>query len=1036
MRVLFLITAILVVMVLFRNQSFQKMFKPPLQMLQMGGEPANEPNTVTVMSSFTSNVMVKGWRMEILVPGVVALCTFRKAGDGVFTITGETMYQATKAGKQSIDIIATNQLPVKAGDYYGIRAIGKNIIRPIPDTEARLIISNNTEPMAVGSSLSNTVEQPGTTYVVTPITTGLFMAPNDGKMGSQKHPAKSAQHILQHYKANTLGRPSDGIYWIKPEYGSTKHAVEIYCNFSLREDHGYMLVGAAAAGPSWPKFNTGKYPFSPDFSHGKYDKYGRTGTYYLKWSDFDRGALSNNDPEKCKKGGHIYNKEGKYCGLKGGARLKLKGSITEIMLTTGNNKYWVVLDRDTLVSGADGSVVPVASSMNFETRPGVECKPNNNVYIKTKTGADGEPWINMGTSYACGDNYMFWGEDDFHANEQFKNKNEGIRVFIGGSYESSTGKSGGSSRHNPSFHMAPGRKSGQSTYKEAINMCRSLGKKICTRKQLDQAQDTGFGGSSCGWTSTGPDRFSVFSKQPLSVDIWANDEAKDCKILSKDKDRSDIYCCDSYEFEGFKHLDEPYSKATLWITKLEQTFLKRFNTDVPVQAAFIVYGDNQKGVAVKKVSDSLYELISADAGGSAPSKWPIKAGKAPLCQINASSVPVRAKAKFLLDLPEFDIKKGKVWSGTDNTLVKYGSTIRFFNKGANLYLTATETPYTHLPGKNLPQVVAHNTKDKPSTWRIEPVDSQRAGTSIGNGDVIYLYNNQTQGRLAANITQSSVPGSRPGDVLLSTYDKNNNITDCQWKVQPLVGNYWNSQSSIRLQHVNTGKVVEVTGAKHNSGRGTVGTVSGSVHYDHRSAWKTQLIANNNSGTSVQKCVVYLNKIARARQLANQGGPNQANITKTTQDLVEQFDKECYDIPKSAYNKAIWRLYKEIRSQLKLLTKETGLYDSYHAKEVAVINNLKNQETLMVEKKAELKKLRSRKCIPVKKCVNETHRGPADVNEVCHSLVPLLKNGKISDELIDKIGSIKKGEISVNDYDIRTHPNAHKYVKNKDVITCV
>lgn len=230
----------------------------------------------------------------------------------------------------------------------------------------------------------------------------------------------------------------------------------------------------------------------------------------------------------------------------------------------------------------------------------------------------------------------------------------------------------------------------------------------------------------------------------------------------------------------------------------------------------------------------------------------------------------------------------------------------------------------------------------------------------------------------------------------------------------------------------------MTGGKHNSGNGMVNTAAAYTHYDHRSVFNTVLLHNAPTGTRIQKCVVYLNKIARARQLVNQNGPEAQGAADEAKRLVDQFDRECYEVPQSTYNKAIWRLYKEIRKQLKLLTQETGLYQTYHAKEVATLSKLEDQQKLMKSKQAELNKLKGRRCVPVKKCVDETgtDTNPANVNEVCGDLLPLINRGEVTDELINKIGELKRGNADVNDYDIRSHQYAHKYVHNKDIDSCV
>ena len=102
------------------------------------------------------------------------------------------------------------------------------------------------------------------------------------------------------------------------------------------------------------------------------------------------------------------------------------------MLATANNVYWVVLDRDALNTKENKTVLPIETSDNFKG----ECDPNKNVHMKvlSEDQGSGEPWINMGSSYACGNNYMFWGEDNFQANEQFRNENGGIMIYVGGSF--------------------------------------------------------------------------------------------------------------------------------------------------------------------------------------------------------------------------------------------------------------------------------------------------------------------------------------------------------------------------------------------------------------------------------------------------------------------------------------------------------------------------------------------------------------------------------------------------------------------------
>lgn len=389
--------------------------------------PANsESNTVIVVSLFTRDSLIKGWIFNAKATGALALCTFRKNDSGIYTIINETDHQVTKVGKHEIHLQGLSQLPVEPGDYYGFRSVGKNIVAAVPNADTVVTMINSTQILSTGSSLNRGQVVKGLKYIFRPIITGIFIAADDGKLGSRQRPAISAQHILQFYKGNNLGTPENGVYWVS--HTGISGASEVYCNFSLHNGHGYMLVGAVGVGNKWPNFNSGRYPFSPGFKFGQYDKYGRSGTYYMKWSKFDRGSISDNNTVRCKHGGYYYNDKGKYCGDTSG-----KGGITDIMLATANNKYWVVIDRSHLNCNYDKTVIPLTSSNNFKG----SCNPNKNVHIKTKINKSkvrsGEPCINMGSSHACGKNYMFWGEDDFHAKEQFKNENGGVMVYIGGS---------------------------------------------------------------------------------------------------------------------------------------------------------------------------------------------------------------------------------------------------------------------------------------------------------------------------------------------------------------------------------------------------------------------------------------------------------------------------------------------------------------------------------------------------------------------------------------------------------------------------
>jgi hypothetical protein len=594
-------------------------------------------------------------------------------------------------------------------------------------------------------------------------------------------------------------------------------------------------------------------------------------------------------------------------------------------------------------------------------------------------------------------------------------------------------------RHNPTLHRAPGRKKGKSTYKEAINVCRSLGKKICTKKQLKQAEKDGFGEASCGWTSTGPDRHSAWTFQPVSVDVWASDgeaEAaaprRDCMIQKIDSGLSDIYCCDPFEFRKFKYLDEEYQKAGLWLTKFEQAFHKRYHQAVPVKAKFIVYaaGASKRGLAVRKIGESSYRPVSHPKG-TVPKLWPkpkpddAKPKPGPACQLN-NKPNNSTRATFLTTHKLFDIKKGDHWDGElKRDMIRYGSKIELYNNQSKKYLVVKKKTYKHLPDDNLPLIQAQARSKAAGKWVVQPTNTtDAAGGAIESGATIYLYNPRTKGRLAANKAVPVAPGSDPTEVLVTIYSDNNEISDCQWRVQVVSGNYWHSDSNIRLQHVNTGKVLEITGDKPK--KKSKSSVALGEHYNHRSKWSTKLIKNkkhSSNGGAALSCAKYLNKIARVRLLAQMPGAERAAVLKSANELVDRFDKECYEIPRSAYNKTVWKLYAKIRKQLKLLMKETKLYHEYHSKEVTIQSKLQEQQKLMDQKKEELQKLREKVCKPTKKCLDGVG------GEECRE----LEKADV-EELAEKIQGLKNDD--VNDHDIRNHQDISKYVKNKEIQKCV
>jgi hypothetical protein len=487
---------------------------------------------------------------------------------------------------------------------------------------------------------------------------------------------------------------------------------------------------------------------------------------------------------------------------------------------------------------------------------------------------------------------------------------------------------------------------GKSAYKEAINVCRSLGKNVCIKPQMDSAQSDGFGEISGGWTETGPNRHSLYTVQPISVDVWESDDENTIKQRKVQPISNGIYCC---EFQSFEYLDEDYKGAKSWIVNLEGEFQKRYHLAIPVDAKFIVYSQTSKlGLSVQKVDDSSYSPIS-HPNGDVPTGWPDKSAQV-FCQI-IGKPSNSVLATFLTTHGELGIKAGDNWDGNSKSnIVQYGSKIKFYNARSKKYLATNKTPYSHIPDQNMAQVVAreHSSSD---IWTVEPVHTERTGV-ITSGDVLYLFNPHTNGRLAANITMDTVPGSALTDVLVTTYSNNNDLSDCQWRVQPVSGSYWYSDSSVRLQHVKTGKVLQiVNGTKAESN--TVTIVLGS-YYDHRSEWSTEVVKHGAGISKLQQCSMYLNQIARARQLAQNNGPDRDIAMASAHKLLGQFNRECHEISNQAYNKTMLKLYADIRKQLDLLMKETGLYNNYHRHEVTLHNNMKQHDAVIKKQQAKLK----------------------------------------------------------------------------------
>jgi hypothetical protein len=206
-------------------------------------------------------------------------------------------------------------------------------------------------------------------------------------------------------------------------------------------------------------------------------------------------------------------------------------------------------------------------------------------------------------------------------------------------------------RHLP-FYIAPGRQSGSSTFQEAQMVCAMKGQRICTRDQMADLHARGYRSKQCGW-------IIADNQQPAIArlaDVWAE---SDCPRA----EGADIYCCDVLNFDTFKTLDEPYNRAALWLLQLEAAVQGRYNTPIPLNAEFIVFGGGSYGVAVRKTGLASYTPIS-HSSGTAPKQWP-SLTDVPRCQVNDTSIPSGSLALFI-NSGNLPITAGKPWGQTDS----------------------------------------------------------------------------------------------------------------------------------------------------------------------------------------------------------------------------------------------------------------------------------------------------------------------------------------------------------------------------------
>ena len=108
--------------------------------------------------------------------------------------------------------------------------------------------------------------------------------------------------------------------------------------------------------------------------------------------------------------------------------------------------------------------------------------------------------------------------NNYNAHQDFKNKNGGIQLFVGGPTEKSQQQKI-PYPHNPSHHRAPNKGRYESTFDESLSVCSTMGKKLCSKDELATANKAGYSHCECGWTSTKTgDQYWI--GHPTNIDQW------------------------------------------------------------------------------------------------------------------------------------------------------------------------------------------------------------------------------------------------------------------------------------------------------------------------------------------------------------------------------------------------------------------------------------------------------------------------------------------------------------------------------------
>ena len=1021
--------------------------------------------------------IITQWNLEAGALGETILQVYRPVttdanGNGSYRLIAEYNYTVKQLGINQIPLPQPSQISVQAGDFIGWRYPAAGTIKYKQGSGSVRWLYGNSP--GINQLLSFAVGEPRVyAYAVIinistapPAKTDPIINTNEIG-GSPTNPARSAQQILDEYTKKGLNIPVDGTYWIRVyDY---LPAQQIYCNFSTRKGSGYMLVASVTDQTNWLPATSPSLPLSPALSYGTYQIDGTPGNYYRPWSEIDLNTILDKEPDKCHNFGYNYNTDGQFCGLQideGMARLNINGGLTEFLFMTGNGKYWIVISRKDVpgqvTKEAWKKIPSIDSSKNFEG----DCNPNTFVYIISRPGVNEDPWINAGDAHKCGNNYMFWGMNNYNAYQEFKNKNGGIRLFVGGPVSTTTLPS--KFPHNPTHHVAPNKTTYTSSYADAMSTCSALGKKVCSLEELTTANKAGYSSCACGWTSDKVDD-KYWVGYPTNIDTWVN--------LNRGADRSvkgaycgvpgmnrcgligpnegiyghpgaDIYCCDRFDFSNnFDLLDTDYLQATSWITEIESLFNSMYGQDIPSPIDFLAYGDNGFGVAVTK-KGQVYDLINSEIG-RAPTKLPnIR------CQLpQLKPFGADRRAVFLNDIATFNIVKNQIWPLETGKIpvITYGSQIRLSNILNNMALTTQEINYYHPGSSQKTQVMGTQVDDNSSLWLIKTqrgqgkLDNQgygdekyNFGTPVKNGDIIRLESALSSKNLHSDIAYRSPSGRQ--EVYLNEKGKLGNSND-HWKVELIDSQTWTVNTQFKLIHVNTNAVLFSDSTTYQPNPNTNLTyieVSANSSRGPGDTWKIQ--AYNLGQPVVDKCkqlTHLINKLnLQIKSFEKNGSSPQLNdLKQQKQKLIYDYNVECRRVSMYDYKRymaeqeaKIYKVEKAFEKETQKLEQITDQWNAMTQKQQNLEDQYKNNNQLYQQL--------LNKCRPVTNCVPEIGQG-LQIPPQCQKIMNQLENsrGKITDDIAAEIKKMIIDSDNINNYKIQDHPDYYKLIENRKIKPC-